>query len=449
MRTAQFTAQEVLNVFRRRKKYFYIPLLVVFFLSVCGAFFLPRKYASTTTILVQRDEILNPLISYTMAVSTASEDRLRTFNEITYSLLAIQTLIDSLDLGGDVKTEEERQELIDKIRKHIETERPGSATFRVTYLDSDPVRAQRGAAVLAGYFIKTVLQVENQRNELAVQFFEQKLEELRKKFEVQQAEVVSLMRNRIEQLPVENRTLWGNMDDIDKSIGAIDERLRVQQRALNGLRQFNGDFSDDKSRQLLFDLQRVDIPHSADLRPLVTKYEELSRRYTARFPEIRKLSEQIVALLAIIRNSLEAEVTRSRRERWELEQRRFQLVDDLKRATSYQEIGKDKKSSFDIIRGLYDEMKVKLEQARTTRDLGRKGSEQFILIDPPIVPTEPSKPNKPLIMAGGLGLGFLLGIFSIALAELLDSTIRRVHDVYVYKKRVIAFIPEGTLNQTT
>src|SRR6267142_1482121 len=96
--SAQITAQEAINVFRRRKKYFYIPFCLFVGISICGILFLPKKYESSTTILVQRDEVLNPLVNYTMAVSMASEDRLKTFNEIVYSVSAIQTLMDSLNL---------------------------------------------------------------------------------------------------------------------------------------------------------------------------------------------------------------------------------------------------------------------------------------------------------------------------------------------------------------
>ncbi len=97
----------------------------------------------------------------------------------------------------------------------------------------------------------------------------------------------------------------------------------------------------------------------------------------------------------------------------------------------------------DIYRKLYDEMKVKLEQAKTTRDLGKNAENQFVVIEPPIVPEEPAKPNKMMLMGGGLGLGIFLGLIVAAIAELLDTTIRRARDIKEFQKPVVAYIPNG------
>src|ERR1041385_9309804 len=143
MRPAQLSAQELVGVLRRRKRHLIYPFLIVILISTLGALLLPKKYESSTTILVQRDEILNPLVNYTMAVSIASEDRLKTFNEIVFSKTAIQTLIDSLQLDKGIKTEEAKEDLVKRIQKNIKNERPGSATFRISFVDTDPVRAQQ------------------------------------------------------------------------------------------------------------------------------------------------------------------------------------------------------------------------------------------------------------------------------------------------------------------
>jgi succinoglycan biosynthesis transport protein ExoP len=444
LRPAQLSAQEVMNVLHRRKKYLFFPFLIVVIVCTLGAFLLPRQYESSTTILVQRDEILNPLVNFTMAVSMASEDRIRTFNEIVFSKSAIQMVIDSLQLDKDIKTDIGKEDLVKQIKKNIETGRPGSATFRISFVDTDPVRAQRGTYLLAHYFIRQILQAENQRNELAVQFFEKKLNEFQNKFETKQKEMVDILRNRIQEMPVENQTLLANVEDLNKQIIEIDERLKEYHRGLTLLQQFSGNLSADGDKQMLLGLQRMDLPHIAELHPLVTRYEEYSRRYTSKYPEVQKLNSQIIDLLGIIQNGIEQEISKQRKTRPELEHRRMQIVDNLKQTSAAQQIDKDKRSNFDIVRNLYDEMQVKLEQARTNRDLGRAGNEQFVLLDPPLVPIEAAKPNRTLIIAGGLGVGLLLGIFSAALSELLDPTIRTARDVGVYRKRIIAYLPEGT-----
>ncbi len=73
-------------------------------------------------------------------------------------------------------------------------------------------------------------------------------------------------------------------------------------------------------------------------------------------------------------------------------------------------------------------MKVKLEQAKTAVDLGNKGAAQFIILDPPLIESHPTKPNRMMkITQGGLGIGIFIGFLSAVLKEMFDTTVRVSH----------------------
>jgi succinoglycan biosynthesis transport protein ExoP len=443
VRPAQFTIREIIALFRFRKKFLIIPAIIVTLLSGIGSMLLPNKYESSTTILVQRDEILNPLISYEMAVTMASEDRLRTFNEIIYSRTTLQRLIDTLGLSKDVHTEAQRQALVDAVEHNITTERRGSDSFRITYIDTDPVRAQQAAELLAHLFIETILRVEGQRNELTVQFFEKKLDELRQKFEVSQRKVVSSLQQRINTMPTETRGLYTQLETLEKQRNDLDTKINTYQQELVILRTFPDALHTESGKQSLYDLQRADIPFIADLKTLLAKYDDYLRRYTPKYPEVEKTEQQLAALLDRMHGALESELIKLQPQQQELERRHSRLVDDIRNATVNQRVDEDKESDYGIYHKLYDEMKVKLEQAQTTRDLGRKGANQFIILDPALVPTKPSKPNRSQIVFGGFGLGLFLGFLTVIFKEMLDTTVRIPRDIEVYQKPVIAFISDG------
>jgi uncharacterized protein involved in exopolysaccharide biosynthesis len=444
LRTAQFSIDELMAIFRRRRKLLYYPVLIVTALCILGAFLLPRKYTASTTIFVQQKGILNPLINYTMAVTMANEDKLRTFEQIIYSRMVIQALIDTLKLGVNVTTEGERQALIKAVQRNIETDRKGSESFSLTYVDTDPERAQRAAQSLATLFIEANLQVENQQNDLAVHFFENKLEELRVKFEASQKELVSTMSERLGDMPAEAKTMYDQLQTFEKRITDIDSRLNSYQSAMTTLRSFPEALQDDEGKQTLYDLLRNDLPFGTDLRTLLTKYDDLSKRYTPKYPEVVKMETQLTELLQRMRSAVESEMVKQQNERWEVERRRTETVDRIKQMNISARTDQDKESNYGIYRNLYDEMKVKLEQARTNRDLGSNSANQFIIIDPPVVPTEPSKPNRPMIIGGGFGAGVILGLLAIILAEIFDTRLRTFRDVEVYHKPVVAYIPDGT-----
>jgi uncharacterized protein involved in exopolysaccharide biosynthesis len=378
-----------------------------------------------------------------MAVTMASEDRLRTFNEIIYSRTTIQRLIDSIGLAKKETAEKDRQSLIDAVQKNITIERRGSDSFRISYLDTDPTRAQHAASSLSTLFIETILHVEGQRNEQAVEFFEKKLEDLHQKFEFSQKEVVSQLQQHVNTAPAENRAVYTQLETAEKEINDVDTRVKIYQQSLLVLRTFPDALHTETGKQSLYDLQRSDLPYIQDLRLLLGRYDDFLRRYTPKYPEVVKLEQQILDLIERMRNGVESELAKQQPLRLDLERRRAQLVDNIRQSSVSARVDEDKESDYGIYRKLYDEMKVKLEQAKTSRDLGSKGANQFIIIDPALIPTAPSKPNRFSIMLSGLALGLFIGFLSVIIRELLDTTIRLPKDIEIYQKPVIAFISEG------
>jgi succinoglycan biosynthesis transport protein ExoP len=443
LRSTQFSLREFLVLLRRRKKYILIPTIAITLISTVGAYLLPNRYESSTTILVQRDEILNPLISFEMAVTMATEDRLRTFNEIIFSQTTIQQLIDSLGLGRNIVTENQRQGLTEALRKNISVERRGSDSFRINYLDTDPMRAQQAAALLSRIFIQTTLRVEGQRNEQAVQFFQNKLSELRQKYETSQKEVLSLLQQRLSTMPGESKTVYTQVEGIEVQMRDLDIKLKAYKNALTVFKGLPDLLKSESGKQALYDLQREELPYIADLRTLLAKYDDYLRRYTPKYPEVQKVEAQLLLLLDRMKGSIENDMAHQESVRGELEDRRAKLLENIKKSSISERVDEDKESDFSIYRKLYDEMKIKLEQAEMARDLGRKGANQFIIIDPALVPANPSKPNRSQLVFGGLALGLFLGFLTIIILEILDSTVRYARDIEVYEKPIIAFITEG------
>jgi uncharacterized protein involved in exopolysaccharide biosynthesis len=437
---AQFSIQEIKSLFRRRIKYFILPVIIITLVSVIGAYMLPNKYESSTTILAQREQIVNPILGYEFAAAMASQDQLQMFNEILFSRTNLQILLDSL--GMVARNESERQALVGAISHNIETEKRGTDTYGLKYIDTDPVRAQRAVSLLSRFFIEKLTSVESQKSEQAVQFFEKKLEEIKTKYESSQRQVVSLIGSRLGSLPAENRAQYTTIENIDKQITDIDSRLKTDQQTLQALKTVSSTLGIEKNKETLYDIARTDIPFAPDLRSLLTKYDDYLRKYTSQYPEVQMIEQQIPELLIRMRAALESEINRQQNQRGTLDAQRARLIDEIKTSSITEHMNEDKESDYTIYRKLYDDMKVKLEQARTTSDLGKKTGNQFIIIDPPLVPTQPSKPNRTQISLGGFALSLFMGFLAVVLRELLDTTIRTNKDIAVYRKPVIAYISD-------
>ncbi len=452
MRPAQFTPHELIAVFHRRWKYPAYSTAVVTAVCIIGAFVLTRKYESTTTILVRPDKTLNPIPSYEMVM--AFEEQLRNFGEIIYSRSVLEQLSDSLGLTMNVKSETEKQLIAAQLANNITTTRLGSDSFKIMYTDTDPARAQRGAEVIENLFIQTKLNVENRQNALAVEFYEKKVAEYKVDFENSVRNMVTRLRQRVQDMPTETRSLYAKLEETDKSLGAIDVKVKTDEDKLVILRQLPSVLQTspeilrkEDGKQPLFDLTRSELPYAADLKVLVTQYDQVTRAYQGKYPEIEKLESQIYEMLQRMLAATESEIANLQTQQRTMEGRRMQVVEELKKTSVAQTESKDNESTFDINKKVYDDMQLKLEAARLAQEVGSRGANQFIILDPPVLPTSPSKPNRILIIFGGLGVGLLLGVISAFVAELLDTTVRSPRDIEVFHKPIIAFLPDASGKQ--
>jgi uncharacterized protein involved in exopolysaccharide biosynthesis len=208
------------------------------------------------------------------------------------------------------------------------------------------------------------------------------------------------------------------------------------------LRSSPNDFRREDGKQPLFELERSELPYASELRTLVLQYDELTRRYKGEYPDVVRIEGQIVDLLRRMRIAAASELTRLNDQLSGFERRRASLIEELKKSSVSQQESQEKESSYDVKRRLYDDMKMKLEQARLAQEVGERGANQFVILDPPLVPLAPTKPNRMLIILAGFGLGLFLGILTGILVELLDTTVRVPSDIETFGKPIIAYLPD-------
>ncbi len=98
---------------------------------------------------------------------------------------------------------------------------------------------------------------------------------------------------------------------------------------------------------------------------------------------------------------------------------------------------------YDNATSKYHEVKDKQMEAELAQALEseRKG-ERFTLIEPPLVPEKPEKPNRPAIMMLGLVLSFAGGFGHLAIREVMDKSLRGARAVQmITQEPPLAVIP--------
>ncbi|MAR90188.1 MAG: Wzz/FepE/Etk N-terminal domain-containing protein [Pseudomonadota bacterium] len=128
-----------------------------------------------------------------------------------------------------------------------------------------------------------------------------------------------------------------------------------------------------------------------------------------------------------------------------LDQLETAIVDAPKVEKEYRELTRDYENTV----SKYQELKAKQLEARMAKSLEQESKgERFTLIEPPLTPVKPVRPNRLLIASGGLLLALLAAGLSVLALEQLDQTFRSPSSVAGFLgQSPLASIPHITTPQ--
>lgn len=435
---------EIMDIVRRRKRYFIVPFLVISLLSVIGAFVLPKRFESYITILLQKEATLNPLLDFQKAVMMPSGDnQLVSFNEIILSRTSVQTLLDSLGRKPDATNNEKYDDLIEATRKKIYTDLRGNDSFRITFVDSDPYACQKAANVLCNIYIQTSLKSDRQQAEETVRFLEQKVEELRVQYEAQQRDFLNTRQRGLATSPIGETGLQTVLGKVQGDLTEKERELEQQQRALSQLRMFQENLDNPGviSQIAALDPQGGAILYVDTLKAVSLRYNQMLSRYTPRYPQVQSARRELADLLGKSTEALQARAEQTKSERASLGNLREKTQRDISSSINVGVIGGERGSEYNRVKDNFDAAKQKLDQARVAKELTDRGASKYVILDPAEVPSTPTKPKKALIIGGGSALGLIVGIVTMFMMEYYDPTIRRKQDIEVFNKPIIGYLP--------
>ncbi len=441
--TSQLSPYELLRTVLLRRIWIvvWVPLISIL-ISISAIFLIKPKYESSISILVQKEETLNPLVLYEMAVTMASEDRLKSFNEIIYSRTTIQLLIDSLGLDEELEDPSQMQSFVEALRNEISTRFRSSDSFDITFQHTIPAIAKNGVQLLADHFIRTRLRLENSRNEQAVVFFEQKEKEFEQIVDQQKRSFLATTTERIKALPVDRSAIQSRLEEVELDLRSISWQLYELRQELDTVYEFLTELP-ERPISDLYALPLSRYPFDEDLSVSMDAFRSAQQQFTPTHPSFKLARASLLDIVSKMPQVLEQRIEDSRRRISELNEERASLLGSLELAVVSAETESGARSEVEVYQSLLDEMRVKLEQARITRDLGRQAVDQFVVLDEPILPEEPASPNRRLILLAGGVLGLFLAGLGVGIAEFTDLTIRQPQDLEEFEQPIIAYLQEG------
>jgi polysaccharide chain length determinant protein (PEP-CTERM system associated) len=473
---------KLLGVAIRRRWWVLIPASVIALGACLTSRLLPDSYESEATILVERQQVPERYVTANTTIDV--REVLLVMTDAILSRTQLLQIIDEFGLFPNKRKQLVPEQLVDVMRRNIKLEplqRKGSETkdlnaFKISFTSVDPHSAQEVTNKLTTLFISENNQSREEQSTGTTNFLADELGAVAAELKQQGSRVRDFKMRYLGELPEQQQ---GNL----AILAGLQTQLQNTMATLGRARQQQAYLQSLLSQYENLAAAGVQAPGTMTSSPTETIKAELTRlrseradllaRYTAMYPDVVKIDEEIKETEALLATSTHApeppkdgtvqESSKSARPaerdattaqlKSQLEANRLEIqnaTEDAEqtkaRIAEYQrrlnltpvreqELA-DLLRDFDLSKQHYDDLLSKKTQSELATSLERRQQGQrFRIIDPPSLPMKPSSPDHVKISLAGLAAGIAVGVALAFLAETRDHSLRDEQEL----RRIFAF----------
>lgn len=439
---------------RRRPFMVVVPWAAIVLLSIAALFVLPKRYKSSTLILVESEKMPD---SFVPKVATGDRSaRLEAIRPEILSRTRLERVIEETQPYPDIAS---KTQAVEKLRTAIFINVSGNDGFTIDFVHSNPRKAQEVASRLATLFIDETIKSREQQVEGAVDFLVTQVDDARAELEKKDEAVRQYKEAHMGRLPEQLQTNLATMDMLRRELQTVEDNLVLT-------REGQARLARDLERASAGASAGADVsPGAGELADLRRQLAGLRGRYTDEHPDVQRLRSRIARLEARVagipsgdsvgggdpsilvgREQLaraNLEVKRLEDKRTDLERRvavlRANVEETPRTEQELATLTRDYKKLNDNYMAL---LSKQLEAQMAGRLEQRWKGDRFRMLDPASLPEKPYSPRSPLILGLGLVLGLFVGLGVSVAAEYADPTVKDAQDLQATQAYpVLACIP--------
>jgi polysaccharide chain length determinant protein (PEP-CTERM system associated) len=419
---------------------------IVWLVSLAGWFVvarMPDVYASSARVYVDTQSLLNPLMKG-MTVRPDIEQQIEIMRRTLISRPNMEQLIRLTDLDLTVNSEGARESLLSGLEQRIRFAGEGRQIFNIQFEDSDPKLAHSVVQSLLQIFVEQNVGDSRRDIERTRRFVDTQIADYEKRLRDSEAQVAEFRRANAEELrykdivngrlqtaefdlrQLENQLQAGTWqrDQLKTQLAGTPATLAGADPAQAAAAQASS-AAGQRVEQLRQQLSEMRLrfteqnPSVVNMKRMIEQAEADARRQTGggALPNpMRKQLEGEIQRLDLEIASIGRRIELRNNELGELRKRQDEVpAVELQLAQMNRDYG--------VLRQNYDQLIERRESIRMADRLDSQTSNvDFRVVDPPLVPTRPSGPNRALLFGGVLGAAFAaaLGVVFV-LIQLKDS----------------------------
>lgn len=366
---------DYLKIFFRRKWLIIAPAFVGLVLGIVAAFLLPPEYESYTVILVQEEKSLNPLMQG-LAVSTSVADRMKTIKEQLLGWNSLVSLTQKLNLDKRAENQGQFEALVLGLRRNIDVSVKGANLIRISYSGKNPKETQLVAKTMTDILLEENMKAQTKETDVAIGFIKDQLELYKRK--IKESEISDL-EDQLKRLLVDSTEEHPLVKELRYKIAVAKKELA------------SGDYEMPKSSKPADEQTATLIKSELDKLTGGTSAAAMS----AADPRAPPSDPNTSIYKMMLMDKLDSVLARD----------------------------------MQVNENIYNMLLQKLETAKITQRLeASKQGTRYTIIDPPRLPLQPSKPNKPLVIFISFFLGCALGIGCVFGREFMDKSFLDIED---------------------
>jgi polysaccharide chain length determinant protein (PEP-CTERM system associated) len=429
----------------------------------------PKKYESSTTIRVERSQLINPLVRG-LAVSSESEERIRSLREEILSRDYFEKIITRLALEPrntpPLKHEARVQEMI----KNTSIVMRQRDTFQITYTGTDPKEVRDVTNLLGGIFIEDSLSNKSGEAGSAVAFLEGQLEVYRKKLEESEFALRQFEERYADQMPSNRSAYMSRAEQLRATLTELQNNLRQAKIQRDLLREQAAPSGSQPEEGVGSGALMVPNPLAMQIREKEAQMRRLLVDYSETYPDVVALRSEIAGLQKELEKNPTVPASQAMTQRQPsvqdalslgqlqqielqigaLETREMQLTQDLARferkVQAIPEVEQQMaalRRDYDVNNDIYNSILRRLEEAKVSRELeASKKGEVFRILQAAVLPLTPSRPTRLQTVLLGVAAGLGLNALLVFLFAQLDTSIQSAEEAKKFLDlRVLAGIP--------
>ena len=234
-----------LHLFKIKKWLFIIPAVLISIISVIVAFKLPSIYESSSTILIEEQQIPQDFVRST--VTGLADERIQSLSQQILSRTKLWEIVKEFNLYPEMRDEFSQEEILGKMRDHINIEtisvddmrgksgkgKSGSGgmtiAFTISYRGKNPAVVQKVAGNLTSLYLERNLKERQEKAETTTKFLEAELKELDERIVLLGKKMTKFKEAHQGAMPELQGFNLGQAERLETEIKNLENILRASQ----------------------------------------------------------------------------------------------------------------------------------------------------------------------------------------------------------------------------